>query len=201
MKEYIQHQSCYPVAQKQRSNNGISIVDNRPSHNEQMNLKNTMQRVRVATNVDCPSWGNVLALGSYIHGLFQTEFLSGAGAPVLAAAGPAVANRSVEQPNGIGGISDFLQVFPGGIAFAELKPNTAVGIAAGVAAMGGLNQILGLALPPIPLNGIDPGAQPQPMAGPPIYAPVPPNPAPAPGAMPDVHFNPGPPGVYVYDAY
>lgn len=163
-----------------------------------------LQKARIATNIDCPSWGNAWTLGSYIHGLFQTQFLSG-GVGGIAMAAPPVANRAVEQRNPRGGFSDFAAFFPGfGIGYAELKPNTTQNLNIGALQMQGLNSIIGLALSGIPLNAIDPNAQPQPLIGPPIYLPIP-NvgaPAPAPGTMPTINFAAtGTPGLYVYDAW
>lgn len=163
-----------------------------------------LQKVRVATNVVCPSWGNTRSLGSYIHGLFETRFLTGGGGAIAMAAPPA-ANRTVEQQNPMGGFSDFAQFIPGlGMGYAELKPNTQPNINLGAAQLGGLNPIVGLALPGIPLNAIDPNAQPQPQAGmPQIYHAVPGRgPAPIPGVMPSIHFAvTGTAGLYVYDAW
>ena len=162
-----------------------------------------IQKVRIATNVDCPSWGNAMALGSYIHGLFQTQFLSGGGGAAMAFV-PPVANRTVEQRNPNGGISDFAENIPGfGMCYAELKPNTVQSLNIGAIQMFGLNSIIGLALPGIPLNAIDPNAQPQPPLGmPQIYHPIPNVGVPAPGAMPTINFAAtGTPGLYIYDAW
>lgn len=163
-----------------------------------------LQKARIATNIDCPSWGNAWTLGSYIHGLFQTQFLSG-GLGGIAMVAPPVANRAVEQRNPRGGFSDFAAFFPGfGTGYAELKPNTTFSINIGTSQLSGLNRIIGLTLPGIPLNAIDPSAQQQPLGGPQIYHQIP-NigvPAPHPGTMPTIHFvATGTPGLYVYDAW
>lgn len=161
-----------------------------------------LQKVRIATNIDCPSWGNAMALGSYIHGLFQTQFLSMGGGGFVMPALP-MPNRTVETANPNGGISDFAEFFPGnGVAYAELKPNTNASIAQGANQMNGLPFIMGLALPGMPLNAIDPNAQPQGQGT--LYNPVLSVGAPAPqaGNIPHVYFFPtGANGVYAYDAW
>lgn len=162
-----------------------------------------LQKVRIATNIDCPSWGNASALGSYIHGLFQTQFLSMGGGGFVA---PAflMPNRAVEMINPNGGISDFAEFFPGAgvTAYAELKPNNNASIARGANQMRGLPFITNLALPGMPLDAIDPQAQPQGLGA--FYTPVQNVNAPAPqvGNIPYVYFfATGANGVYAYDAW
>ncbi|WP_075557502.1 hypothetical protein [Parabacteroides timonensis] len=175
------------------------FVDNRSSHLLETKNKNNIQRVRIGTNVECPSWGNNLTLGSHIHGLFQTQFLNGA---VPFAPAP-IPNREVERQHG-GTYADLAEITPGGWGYGEIKSNNPFSVGVGRGQMAGFAPIPHPGLN-IPLNAVDPNAPAQ-NAAMTIYNQVHTSigaviPAPAPGTIPDVQLYQDSPGVFVYDAW
>lgn len=172
-----------------------------------------IQKARIATNVNCPSWGDSRPLGTYIHGLFQTQFLSGVGigpVPPLIAPPPMFGpTKLVEVLTPTGRIADFALNGIMGWQYGELKPNTTAQI------NNGHNALLGLPLMPfvhgapwhnsIPLRRIDYAALPQNAAST-LYNQVQePNgtihPAPLPGTIPSIHIMNAGGGVMSYDAW
>ena len=202
MKEQKKYQSklCHTlVIQHTPEVNKHVFVDNRSSHLLEAKTKNNIQRVRIGTNVECPSWGNILTLGSHIHGLFQTQFLNGA-VPIAPAPIP---NREVERRHGIT-FADLAENTPGGWSYGEIKSNNPFSVNMGRGQMAGFAPMPHPGLH-IPLDAVDPNAPVQ-NAAQTIYNPVNTSigaviPAPAVGNVPDVQLYQDSPGVFVYDAW
>lgn len=206
--ERIQQPYVSHTLPEQRAEQGRStIADHRESAVSQAKMKDIIQRVRIGRNVVCPSWGFAPTLGSYIHGLFQTQFLKGVAPVPPPAPVPLVPNRQVEVLHGVTYADLGLVVPGGGWQYGEIKPNSATQAAAGAAQMGAWPAMpfANVAAMSIPLRLVDPRAPVQHITatGNPYYPAIPGvAAAPAIGAVPNIQLFQAPAaGVFCYDAW